>query len=143
MNKILIINGPNLNLLGSREKNIYGSNTLADLESMCVEKAKKHNHEIIFFQSNHEGEIIDKIHECYKAGITKLVINAGAYTHTSIAIMDSIIATQMNTIEVHISNIYKREDFRHKSYISKVATSVICGLGLDGYLYAIEALCKN
>lgn len=143
MKKILIINGANLNLLGTREKNIYGNATIEDLQKLCEDKAKQYEYDIIFFQSNSESEIINKIHEAYKLGINKLIINAGAYTHTSIAIMDSILATNINTIEVHISNIYKREDFRHNSYISKVANGVICGLGLDGYLYAIEAHCKN
>ncbi len=143
MKQILIINGPNLNLLGAREQAIYGSYSLADLEKICIEKAKECQHEIIFFQSNSEGEIINRIHKAYNLGVTKLIINAGAYTHTSIAIMDSILATNMETIEVHLSNIYRREDFRHKSYISKVAKATICGLGLDGYLYAIDNLCKN
>jgi 3-dehydroquinate dehydratase-2 len=143
MKKILIINGANLNLLGTREQSIYGNKTISDLEKLCAEKAKTYQHEIIFFQSNSEGEIINKIHEAYNSGINKLIINAGAYTHTSIAIMDCLLACNMNSIEVHISNIYKREDFRHKSYISKVVIGVICGLGLDGYLYAIETHCKN
>ena len=143
MNKILIINGANLNLLGSREPHIYGDITLAKLEEMCLVKAKDFNYEIIFFQSNSESEIINKIQENSAQGITKLIINAGGFSHTSIAIMDCIIATNMKTVEVHISNINKREDFRHNSFIAKVALGVICGLGINGYLYAIEYLSKN
>ncbi|MDR0484808.1 MAG: type II 3-dehydroquinate dehydratase [Alphaproteobacteria bacterium] len=143
MSKILIINGANLNLLGQREPNIYGNFTLDDLEKLCIAKASSCNSEVIFFQSNLEGELINKIHSGYSQGITKLIINAGGFSHTSIALMDAIIATKMQTIEVHISNIYKREDFRHNSYISKVANGTICGLGADGYLLAIEYLSKN
>ncbi|MCL2567202.1 MAG: type II 3-dehydroquinate dehydratase [Alphaproteobacteria bacterium] len=143
MNKILIINGANLNLLGEREPNIYGDTTLHDLEKLCKKKAAECHMEIDFFQSNVEGEIINKIHQSFKEGITKLIINAGGFTHTSIALMDCLIATKMQAVEVHISNIYKREDFRHNSYISKASSGVICGLGVDGYLLAIEYLSKN
>ena len=139
--KILIINGPNLNLLGTREPEIYGSATLDDIKAMCDEKAGKLKLESDFRQSNDEGEIVNQIHEAIKnhAGI---IINAGAYTHTSVAIRDALLGADIPIIEVHISNIFKREEFRHHSYISDVAAGMICGLGVKGYVLALEAMAE-
>lgn len=138
--KILVINGPNLNLLGIREPETYGSFTLADIEKSLKEMSHSKNAEIEFFQSNSEGAIVDKIHAAYVDGCNGIIINAGAYTHTSIAIRDAISGTKIPTIEVHISNIYKREEFRHKSFISDVAEGQICGLGKDVYFLALMKL---
>jgi len=137
--KILIVNGPNLNLLGIREPDIYGRETLADIEQRCVQKAKALGLEITMRQSNHEGELIDWIHEA----VTKwsaIIINPAAYTHTSVAIMDALKLVNCPIVEVHISNIYQRETFRHHSYVSPVATGVICGFGSAGYEVALEAI---
>lgn len=137
--KILIINGPNLNLLGTREPEIYGSETLDDIKNKCEKKAKDLSLQVDFRQSNDEGEIVTWIQEARKkhAGI---IINAGAYTHTSVAIRDALLGVDMPIIEVHISNIFKREEFRHHSYISDVAMGMICGLGSKGYILALEAI---
>jgi len=136
---ILILNGPNLNLLGTRQPKVYGHTTLADVEAMCAEKAKKLGIEIDFRQSNHEGTLVDWIHGA-KGKHDGIVINAGAYTHTSIALMDAIASVELPVAEVHISNIHQREPFRHLSYISKVAVGMICGFGPYGYLMGIDAL---
>ena len=143
--KILILNGPNLNLLGAREPSLYGSVTLADVEAMCKNAAKRHGFEVECYQSNHEGALIDKIHEygqLYKSGLAKgVVLNAGAFTHTSIALHDAIKGVgDLPVIEVHISNVHAREEFRHHSFISSVAAGVIVGFGVDGYVMAIDAL---
>lgn len=138
--KILIINGPNLNMLGTREPEIYGSLTLTDIENACKDKAKSAGAEVGFFQSNHEGEMVSEIQQAASNGFTGIIINAGAYTHTSVAIHDALKMTGLPIMEVHLSNIYKREEFRHKSYISSLAEGVICGLGVKGYLAAIDAL---
>ena len=140
--KIYILNGPNLNLLGEREPDIYGSETLKDVESILLVFAKKNNLEIIFKQTNHEGELIDLIHEAGKEG-DGVIINPAGYTHTSIAIYDALLTLNIPIIEVHISNIYKREKFRHSSYVSMAANSVISGLGIDGYIVALESMLKN
>jgi len=137
MNNILLINGPNLNLLGNRESSIYGVKSLLDLESMCKNWGKQNNSLIECMQSNHEGEIIDAIQNADK-NYNAIIINAGAYTHTSIAIRDAILAISVDVYEVHISNIHSREDFRNKSYISDVAKGVVCGFGFLGYKVAIE-----
>tara|TARA_B000000532_G_scaffold39061_1_gene28299 strand:- start:72 stop:509 length:438 start_codon:yes stop_codon:yes gene_type:complete len=142
MNKIIILNGPNLNLLGEREKSQYGSFTLKDIEKSCSEFATKNNIQLSLFQSNIEGELVDKIQNSRK-NQDGLIINAGGYTHTSVAIHDALKILKIPIIELHISNIYNREDFRHKSLLSKVATGVICGFGSDGYIMALEALKKN
>ena len=137
--KILIVNGPNLNLLGIREPDIYGRETLANIEQRCVQKAKALGFEITMRQSNHEGELIDWIHEA----VTKwsaIIINPAAYTHTSVAIMDALKLVNCPIVEVHISNIFQRETFRHHSYVSPVATGVICGFGSAGYEVALEAI---
>jgi 3-dehydroquinate dehydratase-2 len=136
---ILILNGPNLNLLGTRQPEVYGHTTLANVEAMCAEKARTLAIEIDFRQSNHEGTLVDWIHEA-KGKHDGIVINAGAYTHTSIALMDAIVSVELPVAEVHISNIHQRESFRHLSYISKVSVGMICGFGPYGYLMGIDAL---
>ncbi len=148
MKKILVMNGPNLNLLGMREPDKYGTTTLAELEAMCREEAGEAGYELDFFQSNHEGDLVDKIHEAgkaYKAGQLKGVIfNPGAYTHTSIALHDAIVGVDgLPVVEVHISNVHAREPFRHQSYISPVAVSIIVGCGVYGYILAIKALASR
>ena len=141
MKKIIILNGPNLNLLGEREKSQYGSFTLKDIEKTCEEYAKKNNLEVSLFQSNIEGEIIEKIQNA-RNDQDGVIINAGGYTHTSVAIHDALKILKIPIIELHISNIYNREEFRHKSLISKVAKGVICGFGSKGYTMALDAM-KN
>jgi 3-dehydroquinate dehydratase-2 len=145
LNNILIINGANLNLLGDREKSIYGSETLKDLETIMLKEAKNFNINLDFFQSNIEGDIINKIHFAYKNNINYIIINPGGYSHTSISILDSILATnhKITFIEVHISNIHKRDDFRNTSIISKGVTGVISGLGFFSYLSALYFIHKN
>ena len=139
MNKIIILNGPNLNLLGEREKEKYGNITLKDIQANCEEFGKKNDIEVSLFQSNIEGEIVNKIQESRK-GYEGLIINAGGYTHTSVAIHDALKILKIPIIELHITNIYNREDFRHKSLISKVASGIICGFGTDGYIMALRAI---
>ena len=141
MKKILVINGPNLNLLGTREPEVYGKFTLADIENKLKDFAKKINVEIECFQSNHEGEIVDKIGST-KNNFDGIIINPAAYTHTSVALRDAISSVQIPTIEVHISNIYSREEFRHNSFIAPVVVGQISGLGIDGYLLALEYFSK-
>ena len=141
MNKILVINGPNLNLLGNREDNIYGSESLHDIELKCIEKAKVLNLEINFFQSNNEGEIINKIHEVDNT-YDGLIINPAAFTHSSIAILDSLRAISKPKIEVHLSNIYSREEYRKKSITSESVNGLICGFGGNSYILGIEAIAK-
>jgi 3-dehydroquinate dehydratase-2 len=139
---ILVLNGPNLNLLGTRQPEVYGSTTLADVEAMCAEKARALGIEIDFRQSNHEGTLVDWIHEA-KGKHDAILINAGAYTHTSIALHDAIASVELPVAEVHISNIHKREEFRHLSYISKVSVGIICGFGTYGYLLGLDALANH
>jgi len=136
---VLVLNGPNLNLLGTREPEIYGRETLADIESACRRHGLAHGMAIEFRQSNHEGQLIDWIHEArtHAAGI---VVNPGGYGHTSVAIRDALAAVALPAIEVHISNIFAREPFRHHNPISAVATGVICGLGGQGYILALDAM---
>lgn len=136
---VYVLNGPNLNLLGQREPHIYGSTTLADIVALVEKHAKSHGIAAVCRQSNHEGELIDWIHEA-RSKASGLVINAGAYTHTSIAIHDALATLDIPVVEVHISNVYKRESFRHHSYISSVAKGVICGLGVQGYVLALDAI---
>jgi len=136
---VLILNGPNLNMLGVREPHIYGSMTLADLESACQERADQLGLAIDFRQSNHEGELVSWIQQA-RTQNDGIIINAGAYTHTSVAIMDALILAELPVIEVHLSNIFKREPFRHHSYISGVAKGMICGFGPQGYLLALDAM---
>ena len=139
MNKIIILNGPNLNLLGEREKQKYGNISLKDVENNCKEFAKKNNIEISLFQSNIEGELVDKIQEA-RLKYQGLIINAGGYTHTSVSIHDALKILKIPIIELHITNIYNREEFRHKSLISKAATGIICGFGTKGYIMALQAM---
>ena len=141
MNKIIILNGPNLNLLGEREKEKYGNITLKDIENNCKEFAKKNNIDLSVFQSNIEGALVEEIQKARKEQ-HGLIINAGAYTHTSVAIHDALKVLKIPIVELHITNIYNREEFRHKSLISKIATSVLCGFGTDGYIMALQAM-KN
>jgi 3-dehydroquinate dehydratase-2 len=141
--KVLLINGVNLNLLGVREPEIYGSTTLQDIESDCLKKANSLNITLKCFQSNHEGEIVNCIHQAIHSKIDGIIINPGAYSHTSIAIMDALSAFSGIIIEVHLSNIHAREAFRHHSYVSRHAKGVICGLGAEGYIYALDAIAKN
>lgn len=140
--RIMVLNGPNLNLLGTRQPEVYGDTTLADVESACTKKADALGIEIEFRQSNHEGELIDWIHEARQT-MQGIVINPGAYTHTSIAIMDAISSVELPVAEVHISNVHKREAFRHTSYVSKVALGVIAGFGTFGYLMGLEGLVNH
>jgi 3-dehydroquinate dehydratase-2 len=137
--KLLVINGPNLNMLGKREPEIYGNISLADIEKLCEDTAKSHGASVACFQSNSEGEIVTRIQQALGKE-DAIVINAGAYTHTSVAIHDALRSVGLPVMEVHISNIYQREEFRHISYISPVSKGVICGLGIRGYKAAIEAL---
>ena len=141
MIKIIILNGPNLNLLGEREKSQYGSFTLKDIEQKCKNYGEENNMDISMYQSNIEGELVQKIQDS-RNHFQGLIINAGGYTHTSVAIHDALKILKFPIIELHISNIYNREDFRHKSLISKVARGVICGFGEEGYIMALEGMKK-
>lgn len=138
-NLIYILNGPNLNLLGVREPAVYGRDTLADIEARCQATAKRLGLEIAFRQSNIEGELVTWIQEARTAAVG-LIINAGAYTHTSIAILDALQVAELPVIEVHLSNIFRRDEFRQHSFVSLAATGVICGLGAKGYDLALEAM---
>jgi 3-dehydroquinate dehydratase II len=137
---VFIINGPNLNLLGNREPEKYGRATLADLETLCRQAAQRHNFELVFRQSNREAELIEWIQEAGRSKAAGIVLNAAAYSHTSIAILDAVIAAAVPTVEVHITNIYAREEFRRHSYVSRAARAVLCGFGIEGYALAIEGL---
>ena len=139
MNNIIIINGPNLNLLGEREQSQYGKITFGDLKNICLEHSKKIGIKLEFFQSNLEGEIVTKIQEARKQ-YDGIIINAAGYTHTSVSIRDALDIFKKPIIELHISNIYKREEFRQKSLISNIVTGIICGLGSNGYILAINAM---
>ena len=138
-NKIIIINGPNLNLLGEREQSQYGSITFLQLKKKCLEKTKELNLDLNFTQSNIEGEIVTIIQNA-RNEYDGMIINAAGFTHTSVSIRDALDIYKKPIIELHISNIYKREEFRHKSMISNVVTGIICGLGADGYILAINAM---
>lgn len=138
---IMIINGPNLNLLGVRQPEIYGFETLGDIEAACADRAASWDIVTDFRQTNHEGEIVGWIHEA-RSNHDGIVINAGAYSHTSIAILDALRASELPIIEVHMSNIHNREAFRHHSYISMAATGMICGFGGQGYLLALDAVAR-
>lgn len=141
MAHILILNGPNLNLLGSREPEVYGKESLADIQSLCEAEAKQCGLSVDFRQSNHEGELVEWIHEAGR-DFDGVIINAAAYSHTSVAILDALLSLTIPVIEVHLSNIYKRDEFRHHSFVSAAAKGVICGLGSQGYALALRAL-KN
>jgi 3-dehydroquinate dehydratase-2 len=139
-NTIYVLNGPNLNLLGTREPATYGHATLKDVEKLCRETAKRHKLAVVFHQSNHEGELIDWIHEAGAGKATGIVLNPGGYTHSSVSIRDAVAAVKVPVIEVHISNIFAREKFRHFSHIAPVARATLCGFGIAGYALAIDGL---
>jgi len=146
MKTVLVLNGPNLNLLGTREPQVYGSQTLADVQALCERAAAANGLALDFRQSNHEGELVDWIHEAGRlqaAGqLAGVILNAGAYTHTSVALHDAIKGTGVTLIELHISNVHAREEFRHHSFISPVAKAVMAGLGVNGYALAIAGLAQ-
>ena len=139
MPTVVLLNGPNLNLLGKRQPDIYGHETLADVERACTDRAAALGLTLAFHQSNHEGEIVEQIHTARDEAVA-IVINPAAYTHTSVAIMDALLAFDGPVIEVHLSNVHRREEFRSHSWVSKAATGVICGLGSRGYLLALDAV---
>jgi 3-dehydroquinate dehydratase-2 len=140
---LLLLNGPNLNLLGTREPETYGASTLADVEQAAQAQAKAAGAQIACYQSNHEGALIDRIHAARGEGVDYIVINPGGYTHTSVALRDALAGVAIPFIEVHISNIYRREEFRHHSYLSAIAQGTICGLGIEGYRLAIDFALKS
>lgn len=142
MPSVLVLNGPNLNLLGTRQPEVYGKTTLADIETACRDRAAILGLDLSFEQSNHEGVLIDHIHAA-RGQHGGIVINAGAYTHTSVALMDALASIALPAVEVHLSNIHAREPFRHTSYLSKVALGMICGFGAKGYLLALDALADH
>lgn len=143
---VFVLNGPNLNLLGTREPAVYGAQTLADVQRLCEQAAHRHGLALRFHQSNHEGQLIDWIHEAGRlhaqGELAAVVLNAGAYTHTSIALMDAVKGTGVPLLELHISNVHAREAFRHHSYLSPVARAVVCGLGVQGYVLAVDAVAQ-
>jgi 3-dehydroquinate dehydratase-2 len=140
MASVYVLNGPNLNLLGTREPETYGRATLNDVEQLCRDRAHRHKLELEFRQSNHEGELIDWIQEAGAKKAAGIVLNAGGYTHTSVSIRDAVSAVTIPVIEVHISNIFARDDFRHHSHIAPVARASLCGFGIAGYGLAIDGL---
>lgn len=140
--KLLLLNGPNLNLLGTREPAVYGTTTLADIEQAAVAQASHAGAALAYFQSNHEGALIDRIHAASAEGVDFIVINPGGLTHTSVALRDAFASVAIPFVEVHISNIHQRESFRHHSYLSGIARGVICGMGADGYRFAIDFALK-
>ncbi len=137
---VLVLQGPNLNLLGTREPDIYGHETLDDIHAKLLAQAQEANVALSTFQSNHEGEIIDRIQAAKKEGVTFIIVNPGGYSHTSVAMRDALVGVSIPFIEVHLSNIHQRESFRHHSYFSDVAVGVICGLGSIGYELALQAV---
>ncbi|MFZ6718617.1 type II 3-dehydroquinate dehydratase [Undibacterium sp. Ji49W] len=141
--KLLLLNGPNLNLLGSREPATYGATTLAEIETAAQAQARAAGAELAFFQSNHEGALIDRIHAAQKEQVDAIIINPGGLTHTSVALRDALAAVAIPFIEVHISNVHQRETFRHHSFLSAIAKGVISGLGTDGYRLAIDFSLRN
>ena len=143
MKKIGLLNGPNLDRLGKREPEVYGSVTLDQIEVKVIEKAGACDCEIEAFQSNHEGALIDKIHQWSDSGFHGLILNPGGLTHTSVALRDAVVASGLKTVEVHLSNIYAREDFRHKSMISSIAVAVVAGMSHHGYLSALRFLSEE
>ena len=142
MTSLLILNGPNLNLLGTRQPDVYGRTTLTDIEAMCKNHAQAIGINVEFQQSNHEGALVDSIHAA-RGTHDGIILNAGAYTHTSIALMDALASVELPAIELHLSNVHAREEFRHTSYIAKVAVGIICGFGARGYLLAMDALVSH
>ena len=142
MTSILILNGPNLNLLGQRQPEVYGSTTLSDIEKMSHDAAASLGVTLAFQQNNSEGDLVDQIHAA-RGVHDGIILNAGAYTHTSIALMDAVSSVELPVIELHLSNIHAREEFRHVSYIAKVALGVICGFGAHGYPLALQAMVEH
>ena len=140
---LLLLNGPNLNLLGTREPEVYGATTLAEVEEQAKQTAHAAGASLACFQSNHEGALIDRIHAAKAEGIEAIIINPAGLTHTSVALRDALAGVNLPVIEVHISNVHKRESFRHSSYVSGIAEGVICGFGVDGYRIAIEFAIKK
>ncbi|KLU27610.1 3-dehydroquinate dehydratase [Caballeronia mineralivorans PML1(12)] len=138
MSRLLVLHGPNLNLLGTREPDVYGRVTLAEIDRALVEKAQAAGAELSSFQSNHEGAIVDRIQQARTEQVDFVLINPAAYTHTSVAIRDALAGVALPFVEIHLSNVHKREAFRHHSYFSDLAEAVICGLGWKGYLYALD-----
>lgn len=143
MASILILNGPNLNLLGEREPEIYGSQTLEDINAVLQEQADVAGHEIDFLQSNAEHTLVNRIHKAKKEGVNFIILNPGAFTHTSISLRDAILGVEIPFIEVHLSNVHAREDFRKHSYLSDIATGCIVGLRAQGYELALQAACRQ
>ncbi|MBC3933025.1 MAG: type II 3-dehydroquinate dehydratase [Undibacterium curvum] len=141
--KLLLLNGPNLNLLGTREPATYGSTTLAEVEAAAIAQARAAGAELVCFQSNHEGALIDRIHAARAEQIDAIVVNPGGLTHTSVALRDALAGVAIPFIELHISNVHQRESFRHHSFLSAIAQGVICGLGTDGYRLAIDFFLKK
>ena len=141
--KLLLLNGPNLNLLGTREPEVYGKATLADIEHAATAQAEAAGATLSCFQSNHEGALIDRIHAARAEGVDAIVINPGGLTHTSVALRDALAGVAIAFIEVHISNIHQRETFRHHSFLSAIALGTICGLGIEGYRFAIDFALKK
>jgi 3-dehydroquinate dehydratase-2 len=137
--RLLIVNGPNLNLLGTREPDVYGHHTLADVQALCLERAAERGHEVRFVQSNHEGVLIDAIHEA-REDCDAIVVNPGGLTHTSVVLRDALSGVALPVVEVHLSNVHAREEFRHHSYVSGIAKAVIAGAGIAGYGFAIDLL---
>jgi len=138
---LFILNGPNLNLLGLRQPEVYGVDTLADIEAACRDRAKDYGLDVVFRQTNHEGELVTWIQEA-RTEAEGVLINAGAYTHTSVALLDALLAVDVPVIEIHLSNIFKREAFRHHSYVSPAAQGVICGFGINSYLLGLDAMAR-
>ena len=136
--RVLVLHGPNLNMLGQRESQIYGHTTLADIDAMLVTLGQELGVAVETFQSNHEGELVSRI-QAARSQVSALLINGGAYTHTSVAILDALLAVDLPVVEVHLSNLYKREEFRHHSYIARAAIGQICGFGADSYLLGLRA----
>ena len=143
---VYVLNGPNLNLLGTREPQVYGSQTLADVEQLCAAACARHGFTLVFRQSNHEGALVDWIHEAgrlHASGqLAGVVLNAAAYTHTSVALLDAVKGTGVPLVELHISNVHARESFRHQSYLAAAARAVMCGFGVQGYALAIDGLAQ-
>lgn len=138
---LFILNGPNLNMLGLRQPEIYGVDTLADVEAACRDRAKEYGLDLVFRQTNHEGELVTWVQEA-RTEAEGVIINAGAYTHTSVALLDALLTVDVPVIEVHLSNIFKRESFRHHSYVSTAAQGVICGFGINSYLLGLDAMAR-
>ncbi len=138
MTRLLVLHGPNLNLLGTREPGVYGNVTLQQINDALVDRAKQAGVELATFQSNHEGQLVDRIHAARAEGVEFVLINPAAYTHTSVAIRDALKGVDIPFVEIHLSNVHRREPFRHHSYFSDVAEGVVCGFGWKGYLYALE-----